>query len=79
MDGLKPGRIVYYRDTAGNVHPSMVTKVLDQDKGVINCSAVVDGWSRLGPHIEVIHDQSATMDHSWSWMYDGQATRGEAK
>lgn len=79
MDGLKPGRIVYYRDTNGLVHPSMVTRVWDAERGTINCSSIVDGSASLYLRSSVPHDQSGALDHSWSWMYDGQATRGEAK
>lgn len=79
MEGLKPGRIVYYRDSEGHIHPSMVTAIHNQETGLINCAAIVDGSSSVWPHKTVPYDASRQQPHSWAWMYEGQATRGEAK
>lgn len=78
MDGLKPGRIVYYTDLEGRVHPSMVTAVHNQETGLINCSSIVDCSGSIWPRRNVAYDQTGQLSDSWAWMYEGQATRGEA-
>jgi hypothetical protein len=116
MDGLKPGRIVYFKFDAqsatevmrrrtnagsiknrleqgtwpagaqahignevkaGDVAPAMVTGVWGTG-GCVNLKVFLDGCDEYWA-TSVNHDQSGATDRSWAWMYEGQATRGEAK
>lgn len=79
MEGLVPGRVVLYTDSDGKVHPSIVTAVHNVETGVINCTSIVDGWAEVAPRKTVEYDQTGVLTHTWAWMYQGQATRGNAK
>lgn len=80
MDGLKPGRIVYYQDYDGTVVPGMVTRVHDQDSGTINIATFPDRADAPSEVVErkgsVPFDGSDTpKPYTWHWMFDGQQTR----
>lgn len=73
MEGLKPGRIVYYVSPNGTLVPAIVTRV-GPEEGVIGLSAFQVGWGQLDPQSSVSYDE-AKGPHSWHWMFEGQAAR----
>ena len=116
MDGLVPGRIVYYvlsgqdareinrrRTTGvsiaarikdslwplgaqahignevheGDVLPAQIIMVWSQDSGCSNLKVNLDGTDAFwGTSRNFSADKTPGM---WSWMYEGQQTRGQAK
>lgn len=77
MDGLTAGRIVNYVWAPGEVRPMIITKVVDQEKGIVNGTVFVDGpgdvegdslaamsgtlWLSNIPH------DAEGLAHTWDW------------
>jgi hypothetical protein len=83
MEGLKPGRIVYFRHRDGGESPAMVVKVWN-DQGYVNLYVFPDGSNdhrayggveqRVGRETSVEYSE-ADKPFSWHWMFEGQQAR----
>lgn len=83
MDGLKPGRIVYFRHRDGGESPAMVVKVWSAD-GTVNLYVFPDGSNdrkayggpgdRVGWETSVPFSET-DLPFSWHWMFEGQQVR----
>jgi hypothetical protein len=78
IDGLKPGRIVHVL-SSGKTRAAMVTEVYDAVTGDI-AAYVFEPVAPPHPARLVFagKGEQATEDKTWAWMYEGQATRGNA-
>ncbi len=74
MEGLKPGRIVYYTQDGVDI-PAMVVKVWIETAMVNLTTFYEDGRRGFESLVPYSTDKA---EGSWHWMYEGQATRGEA-
>jgi hypothetical protein len=83
MDGLKPGRVVYYQDVEDVVTPGIVTRVHDAERGLINIATFPDKADEPSEVVErktsVLFDGSEKpAAGTWHWMFDGQQKRYDA-
>lgn len=79
MDGLKRGRVVYFRDSERDAlvgHVAIVTHVANETTGRINCYLLPDGVYNVEPELkmDVLFSEEA-QPGTWHWMFDGQQTR----
>lgn len=86
MDGLKPGRIVYFvfsafdaeqiksgnRYKEGDIAPAMVVRTWSYD-GCCNLKVMLDGPDTLWATSVLFSE--AKGPHTWHWMFDGQQKR----
>ncbi len=79
MDGLKPGRVVYYRNSQGDDVPGLVTRVHSQESGTINLVIFPDYPNAPSEVVErkssIPFEATGATPFTWHWMFDGQDIR----